>query len=80
MKTVLEPTEKQGVLSSNEMSKVQSIVNKHSVEPQPVKVNVSINVYTVVVKGEFRNNCAFLLGKGCEERQKEFKFCGLQTK
>ena len=62
------------------MSKVQSIVNKHSVEPQPVKVNVSINVYIGIVKGEFGNNCVFLLGKGCEERQKEFQFCGLQTK
>lgn len=62
------------------MSKVQSIVNKHSVEPQTVKVNISIKVYTGVVKRDFGNNCAFLLGKGFEERLKELQFCGLQTK
>ena len=49
-------------------------------ESQTVKVNVCINKYTGVVKGEFGNNYAFPLGKGCEERQKEFQFCGLQMK
>lgn len=71
-KVVLETTWKQGVLSSNETSKVQSIVNKHSVEPQPMKIYVSINVDTDIVKGEFGNNSAFLWEKDVKKSKKIF--------
>lgn len=71
-KVVLETTWKQGVLSSNETSKVQSIVNKHSVEPQPMKIYVSINVDTDIVKGEFGNNSAFLWGKDVKKSKEIF--------
>lgn len=60
-------------LSSNETSKVQSIVDKHSVEPQPMKIYVSINVYTDTAKGEFGNNSAFLWEKDVKKSKKIFR-------